>query len=278
MIGLRAAFLALLALAATNSAAVLADETEGAVYDPDADATALVDAALAGASAREPALIVFGANWCHDSRGFAERVTGDSPLGAFMAEHYDITFVDIGLRNLNLDQPARFGVNAIHGTPTLVITYGRGLAENISTVHDWRAVYDAGDADLAAYFARYAGAAPAVEADASADLYAAAQAWPPYQRAMEGLDALPIEDRVLARDYYWGIARSLARNAMGRVGDARGLAIAADEDLAALGLPLGDDLTEAVMDRMAAMDIDLEARRRRDLADTADAALEADED
>ncbi len=255
------------------AAPACADERAGAVYDRNADAAAQIDAALAEASAQgTPALIVFGANWCHDSRGFAERVSADTALGSFMADHYAIAFVDIGTRHRNLDQAARFGVNAVHGTPTLVIAYGPGLAENASTVHDWRAVYNASDADLATYFARFAGAAPALAADASADVYAAAQAWPPYRDAMVELDALPVEEHVQARDYYWGIARSLARNAMGRVGEAEERAVASLADLEALTLPAGEDMTDRVIARMANMELDLEARRQRDLADTAEAA------
>lgn len=255
------------------AAPACADDQAGAVYDPAADGPAQVDAVLAEASERGvPALIVFGANWCHDSRGFAERISGgDESLSAFMAEHYAVAFIDIGMRHRNLDQAARFGVEVIYGTPTLVIADAPGLAENASTVHDWRAVYDASDADIAAYFARFTATAPVIEADASADVYTAASAWPPYQQAMEGLDALALEDQAQARAYYWGIARSLARNAMGRVGARDNVAIASAADLAALGQPAPADVTDAVIARMAEITLDLEARRQRDLADTAEA-------
>lgn len=272
----RAGFLAPLFALIVLTAPACADGRAGAVYDPEADAAVQVDAVLAEASDRRvPALIVFGANWCHDSRGFADRITTEDALGAFMADHYALAFVDIGVRHRSLDQAARFGVNAVHGTPTLVIAQGPGLAENAATVHDWRAVYNAGDADLATYFARYAATAPAIEADAGADVYAAALAWPPYQSAMAGIDALPVEEQAQARDYYYGLARSLARNAMGRVGEAEGRAVASMSDLQALGLAPAADVTDAVIARMAEMDMDLAARRARDLADT-QAALDRD--
>jgi hypothetical protein len=258
--------------------AALADERAGAVYDPAADAEAAINATLAEAAQRDvPALLVFGANWCHDSRGFADRIATHPQLSDFMAEHYAVTFIDVGQRHVNLDQAARFGVETFHGTPTLVISNGDGLTENASTVHDWRAVYNAADADLATYFARFAGVAPVIEADASADIDAAAEAWPPYQSAMSSLEALPAQERDAGRAYYQGLARSLARNAMGRVGEADALSIAAAADLAALGLPVWRDMTGAVIERMAEIGFDLEARRQRDLSETAEAhtALDA---
>lgn len=270
------------AFAVTVAAAVLvaapacADERVGAVFDEDADAGAAIDTALAAAATREgPVLIVFGANWCHDSRRFADLITSDDTLAPFMAGTYQTVFVDIGTRHLNLDQAARFGVEAIYGTPTLVVAGPDGAVLNAATVHDWRAVYNAGDADMGVYFARLAGAASPIIPDATADIAQAAQSWPPYIAAMDGLGALPDAERDSASAYYLGLARSLARSAMGREGRAADLAIAALEDVQALGLSANSDMTAAVIERMAETDFDLEARRQRDLADTAQALADA---
>ncbi len=257
------------------AAPACADERAGAIYEPDVDAAAAIDTALAEAAARQvPTLIVFGANWCHDSRGFADLITSDETLAPFMAGTYQTVFVDIGTRHLNLDQAGRFGVEAIYGTPTLVVAGSDGAVLNAATVHDWRAVDNAGDADLSAYFARLAGAVPPLTPDATADIAEAAQSWPPYIAAMDGLDALPDAERDAAQAYYTGLARSLARSAMGREGRVADLAIAALEDVEALDLPVETDMTAAVIARMARSEIDLEARRQSDLADTAQALAE----
>jgi hypothetical protein len=64
--------LALMAALTLGAATACAQERYGEVYDETADAAAQIDAALAEAAARAgPALLVFGANWCHDSRGLA---------------------------------------------------------------------------------------------------------------------------------------------------------------------------------------------------------------
>ena len=48
-------------------------DSSAAHYPQDADASAVIDAALAQARDEDKqALIVFGADWCHDSRGLAE--------------------------------------------------------------------------------------------------------------------------------------------------------------------------------------------------------------
>jgi hypothetical protein len=61
---------------------------------------------------------------------------------------------------------------------------------------------------------------------------------------------------------------------MGRVGAREGVSVASAADLAALGRSAPSDMTDAVIARMAEITLDLEARRQRDLADTAEAMAE----
>lgn len=246
------------------AAPACADDRPGAVYDPQADAGAEIDAALEAAESRgAPALLVFGANWCHDSRGLAAHLSEDRALAAFMAETYEIVFVDIGERDRNLDQLARFGVEAVYGTPTPVIVGADAAIVEVQSVHAWRTAYDAGPADLAAYFARHSGAGAApVTAEASADLTAIAQGWPSYQSALQALDGLPEARRADARAYLDGMAVSMARLSLGRVARDMNTSAADSADLDALGADPGVDIGEAVADRLADYEIDLIARWR----------------
>ena len=257
-----------------------ADDQSGVIYDAAANGPSQIDAALTQASERGiPGLIVFGANWCHDSRGFAERISGgDSTLSAFMAEHYAVAFVDIGMRHRNLDQAVRFGVEAIHGTPTLVIADGEGAVLNAGTVHDWRAIDGAGHADLLAYFARFAGApAPDLEPVYRVYVQTAAEAWPPYVSAVEAwlaaYEAGEIDAETLGRNaaYAGGLARSMARHALGQESRARDEALADGTSLIHLGVEPAGDRTDAVIARMADISMDIPARLARDRADTAEA-------
>lgn len=110
---------------------------ETAFYPQDADAAAVIDAALAQARDEDkPALIVFGADWCHDSRGLAAKLDEDAQLSSLIADQYVLVRVDVGQRHRNQDQLARFGVIESFGTPTLVISDGAGALQNGLTAHD----------------------------------------------------------------------------------------------------------------------------------------------
>lgn len=241
-----------------------ADDQPGAVYDREADAQAEIDSALSAAADRgASALIVFGADWCHDSRGLAVHLAEDPDLAAFMAETYEIVFVDIGQRDRNLDQLARFGVHAVYGTPTPVIVGADGAPAPAQTVHGWRTAHDAGRADLAAYFARHGGAGTSpVAAGASADLSTLAADWPSYQDALEQIEELPEADRADARAFADGMALSMARLSLGRVARDTDAAAADRADLTALGADPGSDLDAAVASRLGSFDMDILARWR----------------
>ena len=107
-------------------------------FRAEADANLDVDIALAAAKAGDrPAIFVFGANWCHDSRGLAARMA-DERVASLVSDQYVLTWVDIGRSNRNMDVLRRFGVNEIFGTPVIVITDGDGEIINDDTMHDWR--------------------------------------------------------------------------------------------------------------------------------------------
>lgn len=125
-------------------------------YPADTDARALVDAALAdAATGQRIALIVFGADWCHDSRALARVLTGD----AFKAEfgtRYAVTFIDVGRpqtgEGRNLDQIARFGVKHLKSTPALFAIGAKGKAINGKRdAIGWRNADSRGDAAVLAW-------------------------------------------------------------------------------------------------------------------------------
>lgn len=67
---------------------------------------------------------------------------------------------------------------------------------------------------------------------------------------------------------------SLARLGGDAIHGAPTPVIASAADLAALGRPATGDMTDAVIVRMAAITLDPDARRQRDLTDTAEAMAE----
>jgi len=126
--------------AAQTSHAAL--NAEYRVYNADANSMADVDAALQRAGARgTKALIVMGANWCHDSRGMAARL--DKPeFKTLIADNYELVYVSAGTnpgqKNENRDVSQRFGVDQIEGTPTVFIVKADGTMLNPDSAGYWR--------------------------------------------------------------------------------------------------------------------------------------------
>lgn len=187
------------------------------VFSPQAGAALQVDTALAEAGRRGVnALVIFGAQWCHDSRGLVAEITGEGTQAALVAEHYALAFIYVGQRDANLDQLARFGVEWMFGTPTVLVVSPDGVLLNAQTVHDWRMAHSAAHADLGAYLARYSRAdPPAGAAHAGIDLIVSQ--WPPLRERLSeiaaGEDDAPVRARRTA--YATGYARSRVRALMG---------------------------------------------------------------
>jgi len=259
----------------TLALAASADEADPRPFDRDADAAAQIDAALAEAEQDgKRALIVFGANWCHDSRGLARKLRDEAALSALIDQHFALAYVDVGVRNRNLDQLARFGLDGPYGTPTLAIAEPDGALLNAATAHDWRAVNNAGAADIYAYLAAFSAARPhgILTGARSVDIGRAAAAFAPYQAAMEAVKAGETggESGDYVTGYARGLARSMTRYAMGERADADGAPIVSEGDLFALGLTAQADLTDAVIEDMRAFDFDVLERLARDRRDAAD--------
>lgn len=121
-------------------------------FDETADARAEVDAALAAAEENgNRVLLVFGANWCHDSHGLADHFA-QADLAGIIADHYELVLIDVGWRHRNLGIARDYGVPTIYGTPTvLVIDPELGLL-NRDTMHTWHTAYSRPHDDVVRYF------------------------------------------------------------------------------------------------------------------------------
>lgn len=137
-----AASLALALAACATTGDTAAAHPEARSYAASADAMADVDAALARASANgKRALVVLGANWCHDSRALAGWL--ETPrFAALTAERYEVVFVNVGMPQTgdghNLDVARRFGLGEVPGTPALLVLTAEGRAVNLDTAASWR--------------------------------------------------------------------------------------------------------------------------------------------
>lgn len=158
--GLRIALQALLWLVVTSVPAQ-AVEQEGPWYPASDDAMADVDAALErAAGSGRLALIVLGADWCHDSRALANRLQ-DEPLAGLVSRHYEVLLVDVGYLERGRDIVNRFGVPGYYATPTvLIVEPGTGRLVNADDRHQWGAAAGIGEKESMDYFGRMAEPGP----------------------------------------------------------------------------------------------------------------------
>ena len=114
------------------------DDGEPRPYDKTRDARADVDDTLyAAKTAGKNAIIVMGANWCHDSRGLAAHFMTPR-FETMLSENFEYVYVDMGIRNRNLDIAADFGIDKVEGTPTIIIVDSEGEVLNLDTAKTWR--------------------------------------------------------------------------------------------------------------------------------------------
>ena len=89
-------------------------------YDEGADAKAQIAAALHQAAvAKEPVLLIFGANWCEDCRALDHALkTGRN---AELMGRFKVVKVDVGNFDHNLDVVAAYGNPTQKGIPSALI-------------------------------------------------------------------------------------------------------------------------------------------------------------
>ncbi|MEO1046993.1 MAG: thioredoxin family protein [Pseudomonadota bacterium] len=115
---------------------------EARSYAVSKDAVADVDGAMArAAEANKRALIVMGANWCHDSRALAGWL-GTPRFASLIEREYELVFVNVGMPQSgdghNLEVAQRFGIDELPGTPNLLVVTPQGAIVNADTATTWR--------------------------------------------------------------------------------------------------------------------------------------------
>lgn len=116
-------------------------------YPLEGNAGAEIDGALAEAKAGgRQAVLVFGADWCGDSRALAAILTSETWTGEF-GSRYRVVFVDVDHptkdHGRNEDQIARFGVKKMTGTPEMLVIGADG--KPLNSIEDALGWENAGD-------------------------------------------------------------------------------------------------------------------------------------
>lgn len=125
-------------------------------FEADKNARAAVDAAIIKAGeTNKDALIVMGANWCHDSRALATHF--ETPkFKAMLSSHYVLEYIDVAKKNMNQDIANDFGLDGTKGTPTVLIVDGTGDVKNLEDAPTWRNAASRSEEEIFKYFQDYA--------------------------------------------------------------------------------------------------------------------------
>ena len=129
-------------------------------YPVEADAQKVFDQALDKARASNArAVIVFGADWCHDSRALAKVLTSDA-FGKEFGSRFEVTFIDVGRpqtgEGRNLDLVKRLGVKDLKSTPAMFVLRGDGkLLNGKKDAVSWRNAESRGTDKVLAWFRNF---------------------------------------------------------------------------------------------------------------------------
>jgi len=132
-------------------------DPDGRLYQPSEDPLSDVQQALSRAGDGDRlALVVLGANWCHDSRALAARLH-HSPLAEVIQEDYELVFVDVGFYDNGRAVVQQFGVANFYATPTvLIIDPSSGQLVNDEDRHIWSNAYSIDMSSSVEYFEKWA--------------------------------------------------------------------------------------------------------------------------
>ena len=132
-------------------------DPDGRLFEPSADPLADVQQALGRADESDGlALVVLGANWCHDSRALAARLH-HSPLAELIQQEYELVFVDVGFLDKGRDVVQQFGVPQFYATPTvLIIDPSSGAVVNDEDRDIWANAYRVDMRESVQYFEKWA--------------------------------------------------------------------------------------------------------------------------
>ncbi len=130
-------------------------------FQPSADAMRDIDVLLSRARDNDTlALIVMGANWCHDSQAFVRHLA-DPAVQNLTQQKYEILLVDVGYLERGRTIINRFGMPVIYGTPTvLIIDPVTEKQLNHKDMQQWRDADKFSSSDAFAYLSSYANAEP----------------------------------------------------------------------------------------------------------------------
>lgn len=142
---------------ASDDAARDKTDVPGELYLPSKDSMTDLKAGLDAARASNRlALVVMGANWCHDSRALAARLFKE-PLSTTINAHYEVIFIDVGYLEKGKDVISSLGIPVYYATPTvLIVDPLNGQVINANNRNLWGNAASISMKESVDYFAQFA--------------------------------------------------------------------------------------------------------------------------
>lgn len=142
--------------AATDTTVIQAAQP-GELFLPSDDSLLDLKAGLdAARKSNKLALVVMGANWCHDSRALAARLY-EEPLSTIINEHYEIIFIDLGYLEKGKDVITSLGIPVYYATPTvLIVDPHKSQVINANNRNQWGSAAAISMGDTVNYFVQFA--------------------------------------------------------------------------------------------------------------------------
>jgi len=150
---------AVLMACAAFARAGTANAVDDQPFDSGADARAQIEAAIVDRGSDKRILLVFGGNWCGDSRSLVRRFHGPD-LAPLMEREFRVLYIAVGRRQRQLEVAERYGNPIDKGVPSVAL-----LAPDGRLLHaDHGSLSSAGrmsDPAIAEFFTHLAAAYPA---------------------------------------------------------------------------------------------------------------------
>jgi hypothetical protein len=102
------------------------------------------------------ALLVLGAQWCHDSKGLAKNFSSPE-MQKILVENYQVLFIDVGYFENGFDVVNQFDLPVYYGTPTVMIVDPKSAKVlNKASMQTWLNADSVPLTEYEAYFERFA--------------------------------------------------------------------------------------------------------------------------
>ena len=143
----------------THDASTKIDVLPDYVFSPSANLSQDVAQTLATAKEQnKKALLVLGAQWCHDSKALAKHFSTPK-MQKILTDNYQVLFIDVGYLERGFEVVKQFNLPVYYGTPTVMVI--DPISENIlnrNSMKKWLNAYNLPLTEYIKYFSDFASA------------------------------------------------------------------------------------------------------------------------